>query len=389
MSQFAVILSDQQSTPVTRGDIGSRVTGLRLSTVLPGGCGELRCDLPAAASGLLSLPRELLPQPYNFRVAVLDGGELFWAGRLDALSFAHGAQGPRWEIIARGYGVNLSDQIYTPASPENVQNVATGTVVSNAITDLCPQIDATSITATGYTLTNSAAINLAGMSAGAVIAWAAEYGDSSSNPQIWYVYPDADAGKYARFTFAPRPTTAGVEGYLRDFEAASFGFEGRQLANRVVVIYNSGANSVTREDTALQGVAPAGWSVIRTKVVHLPEITDFADANQAGDAILTAAKTLRMSATSVTLKKGAVLRDANRAKIDPWRVRSGQLFHIRDVLPVNAQLGSLVFSNSFLIVGTSWDEDSQTLTLTPESYESALESAVAQVRQVIAGRHTT
>jgi len=158
----------------------------------------------------------------------------------------------------------------------------------------------------------------------------------------------------------------------------------------VASLYNSGASYVTVNDTDLQADGPEGWGFVKTFAVVIPEISQSADATQAANAILTAAKALRMTATSLKVKAGEghpVFYGSNGQPAKPWRLRAGQLFHLRDVDPGVGASTNLAFLNSFVVAGTEWDEESRTLTLTPESYERALERAAATVRNLLLGRH--
>lgn len=377
MSRFAFSIFDTQSPAVSRELPRDRITGVRFTTVHPGGCGELSFRVPAST--------RVVPiwAGYNFEVRVLDGGDVFWSGRMDDLTAHRGPDGEWWQVGVHGFAVNLDDQVYTS---QDVNNTQTSTIVTNGLSSLTQQIDANSITATGFTLSAATAVNLKLLTAAQVAQWVKQFGDSSNNPQVWYVYPDTDGT--VRFTLKDRPTTPDVVGSAADFTVVDFGLRGRQLANRVVVMYNAGASFVTVNDTTLQGAGPAGWNLIRTAIAVIPEITQSADATQAANAILTQVKSARMAASNLALKPPYRILDSNGQYLAPWRARAGTLFQFRDIDPAEGYLGTLAYNNSFLVAGTSFDEDSQALTITPESYDLTLEQIVARVRALLRGRHT-
>lgn len=59
-----------------------------------------------------------------------------------------------------------------------------------------------------------------------------------------------------------------------------------------------------------------------------------------------------------------------------------------DIIPVEGQVGAgLTYANSCLIVGTSYDEDGQTLAITPESFQSRFEYLFGKVFNVLSGEH--
>ncbi|MCX6022954.1 MAG: hypothetical protein NTZ05_14730, partial [Chloroflexi bacterium] len=204
------------------------------------------------------------------------------------------------------------------------------------------------------------------------------------NPQVWYVEPDPNGT--IRFTFKPRPTTPDYQGYLRDFTAADFGLAGRQLYNRVTVVYTGG--SVTVNDTTLQGAGPAGWGFIRALDVQMPELSNATDATQAGNAILTQVKTGRMAAKGqLVVKRGSTLLDGNGQRLKLSQVRAGRLFKFRDIDPAEGAGTNLAYNNTFLAAGVEFDEDGQMLTIQPENFDTSLDAILARSRALLAGRH--
>lgn len=381
---FDILVKDNQATPTPRGNLKRRgAYGLRFSTILPGGCAECTFNLPFEGN----LQRLIIPTylGFNYRVDVMDGGEFIWSGRMEDVVFHKGTDGYYFTVTARGYGMNLNDQMYTT---QNVQGQVSSATISQAITDLAPQIGSVTITATGFTLNNAAAINLQMMTAGAVIAWAARYGDSAYNPQQWFVYPTSNGT--IEFTFEARPTATDVEGYLSDFVEAEMGLFGKNAYNRAIIRYNSGGTYYQLDNTTQQGAGPTGWGVVRALNAVLPEITSSADAAQAANTMLSQFGTLRMAATSLRAPAGAKtlrLYDTNGAPVKPWSMKAGQLFRFRDVDPAQQAQTNLAWSNAFVIAGTEYDEDAQTVTLTPEGFDNSAEKLQAKVEYLLRGRY--
>ena len=363
------------ATAGTTYNLGQRVYGLRFTTQLPGGCAELACAIPAEFGEQLAIPPYL---GYNYRVDLLDYG-YFWSGRMNYPSLVRDGSGFRWLISAKGYGVSLSDQVSTVT---NAQNTQTSTLISNILTSLAPDIDATTITATGFTISNTAAVNINRVTPAMMVAWTNRYGDSSYNPQLATVYPDNDGT--VRFTYKPRPTTGDLTAAIYDSERAEIGGEESEYANKVTIQYNSGASYVSASDTAESNKI----GLVKEHVAVIPEISQSVDATQAANAILTAKKQLRIAASGpLVYKVGAPIRDTNNALVPFQRVRSGQLVRLVDVSPYQNPLTNLAFFNSFMIAETVYDEDNQTLTITPESYNLALQRNIATVYALITGRH--
>ncbi len=368
MSNFGISITSNATTAYTWDGLEHLVSGLRFTTVIPGGCGEASCRLDTPTSGPFVIPEFIRP---NYRFDITRNGRYVWSGRLEAPHLHFGDSGAWWELVARGYGVVLSDAV---TASTNARNTLSSTVVSNAVAGLS-SFGTTTITATGFTFTNTADITLSNFTTAQIISWAARFGDTSYNPQVWYVYPQ-DNGT-VEFTFGPRPSAASVTGYVRDFDGCTFGYDMQDAGNKATIAYTGGNSS--QNNTTLQGVGPDGWNFTKELLRAIPELTNATDAAQAAQVLLTNYQNLRMAASSpMTYKRGRGFDDANQYNLDPWFVRSGFLMQFVDI-------ESADFVNSFLIAGTQYDEDSQTLTITPESYAQLIDQSVATVEAVLSG----
>lgn len=361
--------------------------GLRYSTQLPGGCAECTFNIPVSSQ---SAEDYMVPPSifgYNYRVDLVDNSEVFWSGRMEDLELHKGTDGIYWTIRAVGFGVNLTDQVY---QTQNVNNVETSTVIQNAVTSLAPQIASYSITASGFTLSNTAAITLRAMTAGAVVAWASRFGDASLNPQQWYVYPDSDGT--IRFTWEDRPTTAAIQAMISDFHEADFALYGKNLFNRVVSQTANGVTYVQTETTAsqtLQQAGPAGWGIIKTFLAVLPETVNAIDHDQLGKTLLSQFGTPRIAATSLKTGKSVDqlnMRDTYGRVVDPIRIRAGTLMSFVDMPDTAGAYNGIQWNNTFVIAGTDYHEDTQTLTVTPEGYDNTAQKLFAKVEYLLRGR---
>lgn len=378
MSRFTINIYSNNSAQTHIAEIGAIAERLKTSTVCPGGC----------ASASWRVPHPALQKPVwagiNYRVDILDEEGIFWAGRMeDFATISNPGEGDFWEIGCYGFGVSGDDQLYTTA---DASGLSTDTIVSTIISSLMPQIGATSIDATSVTLSGATAITIRMKKAGQTIGWASLFGDSSNNSQIWYVYPDYD--RTIRATFTDRPTTVAIYLSLRQLESYRFGLQARHLANRFSLQYNGASSNVTVNDTTLQAAGPEGWNFIKERMAISDEITQSADATQLANALLTKYKNARMYATALKCTPDAIPLDGSFNPIPLWRVRSGQLAQLTDVMVTDKPNDQLSFNNSFLIVGTEYDEESNSLTITPESFESMLQMDTARARQLLEGRHT-
>lgn len=318
---------------------------------------------------------------FSYDLKVARRGRITWRGRIEDFKRRRDSEGwPYFEIIAGGYGVALKEEYDTT---RNVQGLETSTVVLNAITNLVPVIDAVSITSTGFTLSGVTAINLNRMNAAAQVAWASMFGDVSYNDQLWNIYDDGDAT--IRFTYKPRPTTPGWYLYEVDADAFDWGLSGFAAANRARANYNGGASFVMSEDAVLQGTGPAGWGRILELLTVMPEITQSVDATQVADVLLSNSKLIRMRADGGTFDANAVFKDSYGRRRDIWEIRAGDLIQLVDVDPSTTPGTSLSFANAFLVAEKGYSEDSNTVTLTPESFDTLIERSLARVHTVLNG----
>lgn len=365
-------ISDSAGLPL--GDIGPIAEHVKLSTRLPGGFAECSFRVPAPT---FSVPFYAIP---NGRLDIGDHRGVLGSARMERFEAADDGY---WQFVARGYGINGDDQLYTS---QDVSNTALETIVANVVSSLMPQIGATTIATSGVTLSAATAITLSMMKGGQVLGWVSFIGTSANAPLQWHVYPDYD--RTIRLTFETRPTTSTLYLSVRDLSHYRFGFDLATFADRISVLYNAGASTVTVNDTTLQGAGPAGINLIRTKHFVYDELTQSADATQVAKALLARLSAKRMFATSLVANPDAIVLDENEQGVPLWRVRAGELCQLTDITSAAGSNESLTFNNSFIIAGTDYDEDEGTLTITPESYASYQQYEVARARQLLEGRHT-
>lgn len=376
-----LIIYDNQSTPVFRKDLVGVSSDVYISTILPGGCNEVGLKVFAGKKLPNAIPDWM---GFNFEMRVSDEEGFYWSGRLDDFGYGINREGFHWLAVARGFGVNLDDQ-YAPTV--NVQNTAIETIVANAITNYTEQIDTTSITSTGVTISNVTAVNLKLMTAAQIIKWAREFGDISNAEQLMTVYPDDNAT--VRLTFKPKPSTYDLYAWVQDFDTVEGQLTGRLLANEALVQYNAGASTVSVADATLQGAGPAGWGLTRIVRLMMNEVTQVGDATQIANAKLTKHKTAKITAVNLQLKPQAKIRNANNQIVNPWRVRAGQTMRLVDFDVQQSVWSNLSFPRDFTIGETNWDDTSQVLTIVPESLELETESLLAKVYEVLEGRHSS
>ena len=156
----------------------------------------------------------------------------------------------------------------------------------------------------------------------------------------------------------------------------------------MTVQYNGAAATVSVNDTALQAAGPVGINLIREALLVYDQVTQAVDATQLANAELARLSVKRMAATSLVLNPDAIPVDGTLTPIALWRVRAGKLCQLEDITAAGGINSALTFNNSFLIVGTVFDEEQQSLTITPESHETFMQYETARARRLLEGRHT-
>lgn len=379
MSLYDIRIADVQSVPVTRDSFKSDVGGLRFSDMSGGGHASCTFSFPSPTRSA-TIPSFL---DFSYDLQIGREGKIVWRGRIEDFKRRRGEGGwPFFEVITEGYGVALREEFDTT---RNVSGTETSTIVLNAITNLVPVISNYAITSTGFTLSGATAIPLSRMNAAAQIAWAARFGDSSDSSQMWHMYDDGEGSLV--FTFKPRPVTP--DWYLEEVDAndVSWGLSGFAAVNKVRANYNAGASYAMDEDSLLQGAGPEGWGRIIELMTVIPEITQSVDADKVISVLLSNYKLLRMRAEAATFDATAVFRDSVGRKRNIWEIRANDLVQLVDVSSAAAPGTDLSFSNSFLVVEKEYNEDDNTVSLTPESFDTMLEQSLAKVYNVLGGLH--
>lgn len=363
-----------------RVDAAGFMTPPVVSTVHPGGCEEASFQFKVPFDGSLIIPEFL---GYNYELQLWDSLGCYWIGRIEDFYYDIEEGAVEWSVVAKGYGVNLDDELY---SNQNVTGLQTSVVVSNALSALSTQIDSSSVTATGITLSGATAIPLKMMKAAQVINWAKRFGNSSDAQQVWFVYPTNAAGVH--FTFKPRPTSAEVKAHIQDFAVNRGGLAGRRLYNSVMLQYNSSGSTVTADDTTLQGAGPNGWNLIKILPLFMNQLTQAADAQQVADTALAFAKTAKITAKDLVFKRGIRVLDENDQRLELTRIRAGMLLKIEGIYTNQSPISNLSLTDTALIAATSYDDATETLQITLESLDQYLDAIIGASQSMLEGRIT-
>jgi hypothetical protein len=335
--------------------------GLTMTTISPGGCGELRFSYETRPPylGLIDLVE-------NDRVEVFDSQGLIWRGRLEVrrpkIAYGSGI----WQITALGYAASLRDRVYHGVTFWNA-----GTAIETIFTDvrnaLCPDISTSNalITATGRTL-NGSSRDVNGQGAQEIYEQARIIGNSAYQTLYWHVWegPPGIANK-AELELVGRPSTPAYHIGLVQGAEVDLEWNLSNLYNRILIKWGTGTDHTQVDHLDSQAARPLGYGVVRTKYIVSDLINNFTDAQNAGGSILNETYRVRAMAHAIRIPGTALIEDAAGSRVPPWRVRAGGIVRIREL-----KAGGIAIQDyDFLVAQTTWDEDAGILTLTPEGLE--------------------
>lgn len=161
------------------------------------------------------------------------------------------------------------------------------------------------------------------------------------------------------------------------------------VKNRVTVRYNNGGDLTrsTVNDTTGQAALATAYPVagllglrtnfIRTRIADYTGLGTNLSSSTVSDRaniLLNNSKRVKTDAQSIVVKADYVILDnVSKQEIPLWRFRAGKWLNIVDLFPRLTRTGSGAsnadagITTTFYIVGTEYDAESGSLTLTPES----------------------
>lgn len=352
---------------------------LRLTTISPGGCGELTWTHATRPPylGLMDLKE-------NDRVEVFDGTGLVWRGRLEvrrpAIQYGTG----EWTLTALGYCASLRDQFY--ATPKIYGGgIPVDEVFKGTRTDLCPDISASNllIGPTGRTLAG-ATRDLIDLSAQQIFEEAVFLGGAAGDePLQWHIWEGRPGSSQdAALELRLRPTEPAYTVGLSQGVALALEYNLTRFYSRVIVKWQTDAEPpvVTRtvvNNTTAQGPKPAGYGLIATKHVDSRVVANATDATTVANTILTRFARVHALAQTIVIPGSAIIEDADGSAVAPWRVRAGGIIRIREL-----RAGGIAGPDyDFMSATTAWDDRANVLTITPEGHEDVAHVIARYLRE--------
>lgn len=364
--------------PINLRDLGA--FGLRFSRHYRGGDKTATFNIPARGNEPNVAP-QVFQAEYDIRLHDRQG--CFWRGKITEMAFQETTEGRFWSITATGYATGLGEAL---DDAYRVDNKTLVQIITDAIALATSSWDESSISTGGYSTANAGAVypNIHGtgaFKAGQLIAWASKFDEGAQ----WTIYAQDNGNR--RFTYKPRPSSPSL--YLRssDFVNKDWGYSRSPLFNTVQVEYNRGgtvALPTYAYRTATDAVSAADFGA-RTLAIRMWELVSSTDGDEVAAAVLAVAKRPRMSATlfrTVAREGYGIMarRDLSPTgrTVPAHRILAGELARFMDVPQLDQVATTTDFNAIAMIAETEYDEESATLTLTPESMEDTTAGYLAR-----------
>lgn len=353
------------------------VTQLKWDTNIPGGFGQLTCNILVPNAALI--PTEL--QAFS-RVAVVSGMETRYLGRLEEPHLVSSSQdGDVIEVTAQGAGIELRDDPvdsnYSAKTAQNIISTELGNrtwmVMDQDTSQILPDNPAATFTV-GFSGQNMEdMLNEKTFKALGQYDWAIwehalnKDGAGFRTPQIYWTLRDTATISYTAFEddinlVDVRPTAE------NSFNAVTLNYKDATSSNPA---------SVTVQDARLgagqtQGTAPFPWRRIRQDLTST--LLSSGQATTGANALLNLYKN---GGYKLEIHLNQV-RNANGQPIPLSQVRAGKNIFLPTTSTVTAFTAALPTTaayqvNMFTIYQTSFDEDAQELTLYAQSYKDDAE----------------
>lgn len=360
--------------------------GLSFTTHYRFGCMEARFTIPAQGNEPGSQP-QVFQAGYDIRLS--DARGCFWRGFISGLRFTETAQGRAWDVECTGYCVGLGERFTTAY---NAGGKTIDQIIIDALGIATTAWETTDITTGGYTIAAATAYpnihGAASLHAGQLLAWGAQFDQGAQ----WGIWAEDDGSR--TFLYKPRPSSPTL--YLRkaDFPDTDWGYDRSPLFNEIQGEYNRGGTVALPTYSYSASSDPDSQASFgpRTLAVRLWELTDVNDVDQVLDSILALAKRPRMSSTlfRTVAREGYGLLAAQSARADaaivaPHRIRAGELASFVDLPALDPAGVTTDFNSLAVIAQTEYDEESATLTLTPEGVTDTIGGYLARFEALAAG----
>jgi hypothetical protein len=304
-------------------------------------------------------------------VEILEEARLIWEGRIMQIGFDPSGTSERLDIEALGYWSSTRDQWYDDEDGGNTDWAAAGSsqfddIVKEMLTKSCPDINSNQVNI------ESPAVDINGTEAFHARKYVQDHivdshylTDGSGDQWFFAIWDERTPYMFERDISTLHWIVQRI-----DLGQSSIRQDATWWRNNVLPIVGS------TEGTESTGLRPVGVP-LRDITVTVATGTPTAQSQDERDRILTERNQVQQSQRFTI--RGEVIDAVNGIFNTPkWRVRSGEVIRIADLVPADVSTIALDNLRTFYIMETEYDARTNTLTVTPDRARRTLSSILAK-----------
>jgi len=367
MNELWIRLQDASSNPV-QSAVRTRFKTLSFSTKLPGGFFE--CSLLFPCDRVTAF--DWYDTYLNYRLTVMEADMQVWDGRIEDLQIADDGI----KVTARGYWQNSFDVPYNI----NYEAYTVKDIVKAVLTAACSQIssDQSNIGDPGMTITIGYQDN---MYPGNIIEDLGKLGDAGGTP--WHIAIWDDKIPY----YAARGTAVTWKTNIRDVNngGALPSRSLNEIWNEVGADYQiAGARQAT--GLAVNAASKTKYGLTRAKYISAGSATENVAIAIRDTYLLDHADSPQQGNLRINNVRSVATGNEN-TPTPLWRVRAGDILRMNDLIPAASSASdSMDGLRIFHILETSYDYESNQLTITPDNPAPTLDVLLALANKPTAVR---
>jgi|TARA_Y100000296_G_scaffold73066_1_gene90151 hypothetical protein len=370
------LYNNNLSTPTLIEDLTDKVEGLNFSTALNGGfrtCSFILATDLGYAWNYLSREGK---RGYHFnRITVHEEQRLVWEGRIVDIELNIMAARHNLKIVAHGYWGSMKDQFYsddagtdwTSGSGHQMHDI-----IKEVLDDECPDINS------DQTNIEDSSRDLVGIDFSAkeypqdIVNKLTDLSDDDGSVWFFAIWDDRKP-----YFFKRSITKVDYYVWLEDVSDLKLQQSATQLRN-VVLPFVGTTEGTTQTDATSLALYPRRESKL--------SVNTGANANTQADAAGTAAveKSLPRQQQNFSINGriySAVAGDAGARmeEVPLWRVRSGDVIRIQDLVPSSSATATLDDVRTFYVMETEYDADKNILKIQPDRRKRSLARTIAKL----------
>ena len=344
-------------------DFTDDFTGLSFSTSLHGGFSRLQLKVPMNIDRIwLYLERENLPGRHFSHIEILEEQTIVWEGRIMVVGLDPSGSNLALNIEASGYWGSCRDQLYDPADAGHTNwtsgsNHFADEIISEMLTSKCPDISS------DQTNMDSPALELAGIDLADrdypqnIIV--SKLPMTSDGTDQWFFAIWEGRKPYLKQRVS---TTLHWTTYTSELGPGSLlQQDAYQLRNNILPV-KDGTEGTAAADSDRRSTVP-----VRDLSITIQKGTPSGAENEERDRALAEKKAPQQSQRFIiTGRIWSTKEDGAFIGTPLWRVRSGEVIRISDLIPATVATPTFDALRTFYINETSYDAITNRLTVVPD-----------------------